>query len=199
MVRKNMSNKFQVHKVVELPSSLEANALYFVAPAGKPDYVEIYVTDSTGSKAKRVLNEDDIQALIVAELGSFTGPAELEVFDTIADRDEVTPEGVSYAYVVDASADDTVESGGASYIYNAKASEWVKTSESENLDIVLDWDKIQNKPNSTAAQIDQAVTQSHTHSNKEFLDKVGENEAGDFTYGGVKVSADSTQWATTNW
>lgn len=194
-----MSNKFQVHKVVELPASLEANSLYFVAPVGKPDYVEIYVTDTSGSKAKRVLNEDDIQSLIVSELGSFTGPTELEVFDTIADRDATTPDAVSYAYVVDASADATVESGGASYIYNTKSSEWMKTSESESLDLVLDWDNIQGKPSSTPAQIDQAVSQAHTHDNKEFLDKVGENETGDFTYGGIKVAADSTQWATTNW
>lgn len=194
-----MSNKFQVHKVVELPEGLEADSIYFVAPVGKPDYVEIYVTDTSGSKAKRVLNEDDVQALIVSELGSFTGPTELEVFDTIADRDDTTPEAVSYAYVVDASADPTVESGGASYIYNAKSSEWVKTSGSDIPDLALDWDSIKGRPSSTPTQIDQAVSQAHTHDNKEFLDKVGEDEAGDFTYGGVKVSAGSAQWATTNW
>ena len=44
------SQEFKTHRVTELPSPLEAYAVYFVAPAaGNPDYVEIYVTSLPAS------------------------------------------------------------------------------------------------------------------------------------------------------
>lgn len=80
---------------------------------------------------------------------------ERRVVATIADRDTITDpfEGLS-VFVKDASSDSTVISGGADYIYDGTA--WIKTGESESMDMVVDWSEIQNKP-------DSFVPASHTH------------------------------------
>ena len=51
----------------------------------------------------------------------------------------------------------------------------------------IDWSDIQNKPSSTVSQIDQAVTDSHTHSNKTVLDKFSENVDGEPEYNGQSL------------
>lgn len=48
-------------------------------------------------------------------------------------------------YVTDATGDSTVTSGGAYYLYDGK--DWIKTGESESMDMVLKWANIQGKPN----------------------------------------------------
>lgn len=190
------SHEFKTHRVTELPASLEAYAVYFVAPVGgKPDYVEIYVTSADGSSARRVINEQDISTLVDQKLA---GMNEVVVYDTIADRVNADTSKTVYAYVVDASGDESVTSGGASYVYNTVTEDWVKTSESESLDLVLNWNKIVGGPTSTPAQIDEAVSAKHIHANKNSIDKVGEDVDGNFTYGGVSVGG-ITKWATTNW
>ena len=193
------THEFKTHRVTELPEVLEAYAIYFVAPvAGNEEYVEIYVSSSDGASARRVMNEQDIQALIDAkDVGE--GPSELFVYNTIAERGAPVPAKVVFAYVIDASSDSTVTSGGASYVFNPVSETWSKTSESESLDLVLNWDKIEGKPTSTSTAIDSAVTDSHKHGNKTELDKIGENVSGELTYGGVAVSSGVTQWTTTNW
>ena len=74
---------------------------------------------------------------------------EIKIVDTIAARDGITDAfaGLS-VYVKDASADTTVNSGGAYYLYDGAA--WVKTAESESMDVVLEWNAIQNKPDTLA-------------------------------------------------
>lgn len=191
------SQEFKTHRVTELPSPLEAYAVYFVAPAaGNPDYVEIYVTSSDGLSARRVINAQDVNNLIEETLA---GTRQIFVVDTIGDRAEVDVGESKYVYVIDASDDPTVTSGGASYLYNSSTESWIKTSESESMDLVLNWNNIVGGPASTAAQIDEAVAEKHSHANKNALDKVGEDVSGNFTYGGVAISGGTTQWTTTNW
>lgn len=193
------THEFKTHRVTELPETLEAYAVYFVAPVtGNADYVEIYVSSSDGASARRVMNEQDIQTLIDSKVVG-EGAPELFVYDTIADRVAPDPAKAVFAFVIDASSDSTVTSGGASYVFNPASKTWTKTSESESLDLVLNWDKIEGKPTSSPTAIDLAVTNSHKHSNKTELDKVGENASGELTYGGVAVSSGVTQWTTTNW
>ena len=187
--------EFKTHRVTELPASLEAYAVYFVAPAGTADYVEIYVSSADGSTARRVINEADVRTLISEEV---SGLAEIHVYDTIAARDEAGVTESQFAFVVDASGDETVSAGGASYVYNKIAAVWVKTSESESMDLIFSWDKIVGKPTSTSAAIDDTVSKAHTHINKTSLDKIGQDVDGNLTYDG-KTIAGSTQWTTTNW
>ena len=74
---------------------------------------------------------------------------EIKIVDSIAARDGITDAfaGLS-VYVKDASADTTVNSGGAYYLYDGAA--WIKTAESEAMDVVLEWNAIQNKPDTIA-------------------------------------------------
>ena len=70
---------------------------------------------------------------------------EVKVVDDIAARNALpNPYTGLSAYVKNASADSTVNAGGAYYIYDGAA--WVKTAESESMDVILNWSAIQNKP-----------------------------------------------------
>lgn len=66
------------------------------------------------------------------------------VVDNIAARNALTKYSGLHALVVDASADNTVESGGAEYVWNGTA--WIKISELNDLDMVVEWNNIQNRP-----------------------------------------------------
>ena len=183
---------YQSFKETALPATLEPSAVYFIAPAARPDFVEIYVTDNAGV-AKRVFNEADVDALITARLSAIN---EIAVVADITARDAVDTTTVTYVYVEDASADASVTNGGATYLYNAGSTSWVKTSEAESLDVVLDWANLQNKPSSTPTDIDAAVAATHTHANKTELDKIGEDADGNLTYDG---SLPVIAWASTGW
>ena len=73
------------------------------------------------------------------------GGSNAKVVADITARDALIPEEGLIAYVVDATGDSTVKSGGASYIYDG--SNWIKISEFESMDMIIDWTDIQNKPN----------------------------------------------------
>lgn len=78
---------------------------------------------------------------------------EATVVDNITARDELTPFQGLHALVIDASADPTVGAGGgAEYVYNG--SKWIKISEFNNLDTLVDWSNVQNKPDFVAGSTD---------------------------------------------
>ena len=84
---------------------------------------------------------------------------EMRVVATIAERDAITNKFENLrVYVKDASADSTVSSGGADYLYDG--SQWVKTSESESLDLVLSWENVSGKPT-------EFTPATHTHTKDE--------------------------------
>ena len=78
---------------------------------------------------------------------------EAAVVNNITERDALNAFSGLHALVVDASADSTVGAGGgAEYVYNG--SKWVKISEFNNLDTLVDWTGIQNKPDFVQAITD---------------------------------------------
>lgn len=176
-----------------VPSDIAPYAVYFVAPPDKADYVEVYVSNADGTKMRRAINERDVQALINAALASSSN---IQVVDNIGERDAFVPDVTTWVYVKDASADPTVQTGGATYLWDARGKAWVKTSEAESLDVQLTWAAIQGAPNSSPTQIDRAVAQAHTHANNTQLDKINEDTDGNLTYGGKPVA---TAWSTTGW
>ncbi|MDR2650042.1 MAG: hypothetical protein LBB94_10060 [Clostridiales bacterium] len=99
-------------------------------------------------------------------------------------RDELTPKIGDLVYVIDASDDSTVTEGWAKYLW--EGTEWLKTAEGESLDVSLNWADILGKPSSTVSQIDAAVANSHTHTNKTDLDKFSEADSV-LQYDGVPV------------
>lgn len=65
---------FKIYREVSLPTTLEPYAIYFIAPPSKPNFVEIYVTDSTGTQAKRVIQDTDVQSMIDSSTNRFYPP-----------------------------------------------------------------------------------------------------------------------------
>jgi hypothetical protein len=173
----------KIHKTTALPGTLEGHSVYLVAPTSKPDYVEMYVTNADGSTARRIINSDDIQAMIDAAVASATGGG-IEIVADIAARNALSPTNGKYVLVLDASADPTVDSGAASYVWRSATSQWIKLTEYESMDMTITWAMIQGKPSSAPSAIDAAVANSHTHANMTQLNKVGEDANGDFTYNG---------------
>lgn len=187
-----MAQIIKMYRETTLPGTLQPYSIYYIAPASKPNYVEIYVTNSTGT-AKRVIGEDDVNALINAAL---TSANEIKIVADIAARNALNPTKITYVYVQNATGDATVASGGATYMFNTTGSVWIKISEAESMDVVLNWSNIVGKPTSSAAAIDAAVSNSHTHTNKTQLDKVGEDAGGNFTYNG---NIPYTKWESITW
>lgn len=162
---------YQVRKTTVVPSvPTTGHTVFYVAPLKNPAYVEIYVSNAAGDALKRVINQDDVQAMINAALNN---ASKYQVVADIAARNALT-EKTSLVYVKNATGDSTVKSGGATYIYDSATSAWVKTSETESMDLVFSWANLQDKPTSSVASIDAAVLNSHPHANKTQLDGISE-------------------------
>ena len=188
------TTSLQIFRETSLPLTLVPYAIYMIAPSGvgDEDYVEMYVTDSLGA-AKRNVNRDDISTMIGTAISSANS---LTIVADIAERDALAPTRSEFVYVVDATGDATVTDGGATYLYNTGTSAWIKTSESQSLDVITSWDSISGKPSSTPTQIDDAVAMAHTHINKTQLDQIDQDASGLLTYNGVLPLSG---WMTTNW
>jgi hypothetical protein len=182
---------FKVHKTTTVPATYAGHEIYFVAPSGKPNYVEIYVSNAAGNALRRVITDQDVQDMINAAIsGGVT------IVDNISARNALTPYNGMQVLVLDASADPTVSSGAATYIYRSATSSWIKISEAESMDVILDWSNIQNRPTSSVSAIDAAVANSHTHSNMTQLGYIGQDGNGDFTYNGnpPRARLETTGW-----
>ena len=177
-----MTTTFKPSKLTAVPSlPCAPNAVFFVAPTSKPNYVEIYVSNSAGTALKRLLTDADIQALIDASISGLAG--EMPIVADIAARNALSPTKNTQVLVLDATGDSTVASGAATYLYRVSTTSWIKLSEAESLDLILQWANIQGKPTSSPSAIDTAVGNSHVHnSNLTQLNKIGENSDALFTY-----------------
>ena len=178
-----MTTTFKPFKLTAVPTlPCDANAIFIVAPTGKPNYIEIYVSNNAGTALKRLLTDTDIQALIDASISGLAG--EMPIVADIAARNALasTLTKNTQVLVLDATGDPTVTSGAATYLYRVSTDSFIKLNEAESIDLVLQWANIQGKPTSSPTAIDTAVSNSHTHTNKTQLDKIGENADGLFTY-----------------
>lgn len=177
-----MTTTFKPSKLTAVPSlPCDPNAVFFVAPQGKPNYIEIYVSNNAGTALKRLLTDTDIQGLIDASISGLAG--EMPIVADIAARNALSPTSNTQVLVLDATGDPTVTSGAATYLYQVSTTSWIKLSEAESLDLVLQWANIQGKPTSSPTAIDTAVGNSHVHNgNLTQLNKIGENADGFFTY-----------------
>lgn len=188
-----MPATYQIFKETALPGTLQPHSIYLIAPAGTPNYVEMYVTGVLGTTVKRIPTAADVQTMINANMSSLST---LKVVATIAARNALVLTANAQVLVVDATGDATVAAGAATYVYQHSNTSWTKISESESMDLALTWASITGKPASSVAAIDTAVANSHTHTNKTQLDKVGQDGNGDFTYNGAlpKAAWNSTAW-----
>ncbi len=177
-----------------LPSTLEANSIYFIAPTATPEFIEIYVVGNTSSVVKRTVTKSDVLQWINEALSS--AAQEVYIVNNIAARNALNPTRPTFAYVIDATGDSTVSSGGATYLYNPNTESWIKIAEWESMDLVIQWSSIQGRPTSSPADIDDAVSKRHTHTNMTQLNKIGEDSNGFLTYGGQypRIAWNTTAW-----
>lgn len=187
----------RIFKETTVPGSLVPNAMYLVAPAGRPNDLEIFVTDNAGTATRGTLTRAIVEQMINDAFGSGgAGGAPNIVVADIPARNALTDMTVGQlVLVLNATGDATVASGAATYVYRTGPI-WTKISEAESMDVVLNWASIQNRPTSTVAQIDAAVGASHSHTNKASLDKITEDAQGNLLYNG---NLPYSRWASTNW
>lgn len=118
--------------------------------------------------------------------------------DTIEARDQLT--GMipgDRVFVIDATGDPTVDKGGATYIWMPGLT-WRKLSEEEGMDVVLSWDRLEDKPASTVGDIDMAVARQHTHGNKTELDALSDDGTGNLLYRGKRINDGKVDVASTS-
>ena len=161
------------HKVLVLPGSLEADSLYFVSNS---TYSETYLTDSAGV-AKSIGNSAMIAAVANTEISTRLAQHNLvEIVADITARNLLAAQDRNLVVMVlDATGDATVAAGAALYAFRNSDNSWTKVAEYEGMDAVVQWSNINGRPTSSVAQIDSAVTNSHTHSNKAVLDATQES------------------------
>lgn len=188
-----MSNIIRFHRLTSLPQSFEPNSIYVINRPNENTYAEMYITGLTGNVVRRLPNKEDIENLIISYINSSN---ELLIVDTITDRDNLNLNRNAFVLVLDASADPTVNSGSALYVYKATTQEWIKVAEYESMDVVIQWDNIQGKPTSTPNDIDDAVAKRHMHNNLTQLNKISEDVDGNFMYNNKYPVI---VWDTTDW
>ena len=161
------------HKVLVLPGALEADSLYFVSNS---TYSETYLTDSAGV-AKSIGNSAMIAAVANTEISTRLAQHNLvEIVADITARNLLAAQDRNLVVMVlDATGDATVKAGAALYAFRNSDNSWTKVVEYEGMDAVVQWSNINGRPTSSVAQIDSAVTNSHTHSNKVVLDATQES------------------------
>jgi hypothetical protein len=169
---------FNISRVTALPGTLAPNTIYVVSVS--TDKAEIYVTGNTAT-ARRLLNQADIEALIDDAVSTIST---LKVVADIAERNALVLTQDTQVLVLNATADPSVSSGGATYVWRQSNATWYKISETESLDLALTWSAITGTPSSSPAAIDTAVSAAHTHANLTQLGKIGQNGGGDLTYDG---------------
>lgn len=177
-----MTETIKFAKVNTLPGTFAGSTIYIVKNSDA-DFADMYISNSAGSAVRRLPNKTDIQTMVNTAVA---GTSHMYVVTDIAARNALAPTVVTQALVIDATDDETVASGAATYIYDPNTSVWTKIGEYESMDVVLQWSNIQGKPNSTANEIDDAVSKVHTHANKSVIDKFSE-DSGDLKYDGVFI------------
>lgn len=145
----------------------------------------------------------DMQTRIRTIERSLAGNTSTHVAETIAERDSLTSliPG-DRCVVLDATADPSVENGGAEYIWMPAKGEsapyWRKLSEDESQDIIPRWENIQDKPTQPVTSIDAAALLAHEHNNKCVLDSLGKDENGRLTIDGNTVDDGKRDVITAN-
>lgn len=182
----------RLFKETAVPQAFEANGIYFIKAGNR---LRVLVADSAGTGFASTITDAEVQTMIESALTA-AGSQQSFVADTIADRDALAPDAIVTVVVLDASADSTVTSGSATYMWLPTQGVWHKLSESESMDVVQNWINIAGRPASSVSQIDDAVAKKHAHTNMSQLNKVGEDGSGNFTYGGVRPRPpfESTNW-----
>jgi hypothetical protein len=182
-----------VQKLTADPGTYAPNTLYFIAPTAFPSELQIVLSSNDGSIARHVITKAEVQNLINTAI---QGINYVQYASDITERNALALATNTMVYVADATGDPTVSSGAALYFYKSDTNTFIKVAEYESMDLTINWDSIQGKPNSTVSAIDAAVANSHVHNNKTQLDKIDQDSDGNLTYNGnyIKAALTVVQW-----
>ena len=183
-------SKFTIVRVTSLPSTITPSTMYILKQPTS-QVAEVYFSNNDGSQLVPGITEQFITDKFTSLLA--TGMGEIQIVDTINDRNRVTKNGNSLIMVIDATGDEFGSTGTVLYLYRAINASYFRVSVfDENRDGVSSggtsgpvwWNTIQGKPASTPAQIDDAVSKAHDHSNQATLDRIVVTEDGVLTVDG---------------
>ena len=107
----------------------------------------------------------NLEAKLSSLSNQASGKTTTYVVEDITERNNLTDLIIGdQAWVKNATGDPSVKSGGAKYIWEGTIvdgevtdAKWVKTAEVESMDVVVNWNDIQNGPTSSPDSIDVAV------------------------------------------
>lgn len=191
LVKGDNDENFKVHisdqygeETVSTVSKSEVDNLIALAAAGTLAFAKTY-TDNSSEQALKEANDYTDEAL-----SKFNPPSSILVLDLYGELDPDNRDHHNcFILVRDARGDKTVKNGSATYVWDAAKADFAKVSEHESLDLKFEWDSIENRPNSTPQQIDEAV-QNAKHVNIEVLDELDQGEDGQLLYRGKSVNTD---------
>ena len=118
--------------------------------------------------AEQVKTNDgsNIETKLASLQTAISGKVPCYVVNDIAARDGLeSPKQGDLCWVKDATADATVSTGAAQYIYDGSA--WVKIAEAESMDLVVKWTDIQGKEG-----VEAAMAKAHEHANADVLNGI---------------------------
>lgn len=111
------------NKVSTLPSTLEADAFYYVENG---NFAESYLTNNAGT-AKAIGNSAMIEAVAAPLIAAaISDVRSLQVVPDIAARDALEFDRSMMVLVTDASGDPTVDSGASLYVYDIDSEQFIK-------------------------------------------------------------------------
>jgi hypothetical protein len=77
---------YSIYRETALPSELQPNSIYLIAPTSTTKYVEVYVTGLTKEVVRRTIKESDVQLMIDASITN-SGGNNLIIVANITERD----------------------------------------------------------------------------------------------------------------
>ena len=183
-------SKFTITRVTALPSAITPSTMY-ILKSPTSAVAEVYFSNTDGTQLVPGVTEQFISDKFASLLSS--GMGEIQIVENINDRNRASKNGNCLIMVIDATGDGFGSTGTTLYLYRAINSSYFRISSfDENQNAIGNtggtgpvwWDMVQGRPVSTPEQIDQAVQGSHTHGNKDTLDRIGVTPDGVLTVDG---------------
>lgn len=191
-----MTTPIVISKVDNLPEVFTPNTMYLLrTPAGEggPESMEMYFSTVAGDRVVPGITDAHVRRRIV-EYANTDYFKSIFVVPAIYERDLLVLTKDALVYVIDSVGDGLGSTGETLYLYSQSTSSYTKLLSANR---AVQWTDIIGSPVSTAAQIDQAVNNSHTHINQSVLNKLSENAAGQLVYNGkttLNVVLVEAQW-----
>lgn len=124
------------------------------------------ILPETTAEQVKTADGSNVETKLASLQTAISGKVPCHIVNDIAARDKLEnlKQG-ELCWVKDASADQTVTSGAAQYIYDG--ARWVKIAEAESMDLVVKWTDIQGKEG-----VEAAMAKAHEHANADVLNGI---------------------------